>query len=287
MTFAAALADARDLKATMERHGVRCSIELVGGRGPDPWATPTKYLRMHHHTVSTFRPGGNMTPCLALVKAGRSDVPGPLCNGYGGYDLVYRIICMGLANHPGAGGPITIDGVRIPKDSARAPTWGTEWEGGLQAWESIPGMLEFMGRADNALAEWTGRPLTSQLEHKTWAPTRKIDRKDFTRDRGIALTRQWAGPVKPIQEGPDLDSTERKMLADIHRDLGAVKKDLGAVKFLVDLLWSTQTPTPVRYAIPGTGELVPEGTPGAKPVSDIWRWAREAAVATRPAPPAT
>jgi hypothetical protein len=104
---------------------------------------------------------------------------------------------MGEANHPGLGGPITIDGVSIPKNSARKPTWGTEWEGGFQSWEEIdrlgPDMLQFMGRADNALAEWSRRPLTSQMEHKTWAPDRKVDRKDFDaeRRRGIALTKKW------------------------------------------------------------------------------------------------
>jgi hypothetical protein len=268
VTYAAALADARDLKATLERHGVRCSIELVGGRGSDPWATPTKYLRMHHHTVSRYVRGGNMTPCLALVKTGRPDVIGPLCNGYGGYDLVYRIICMGLANHPGQGGPVVIDGVRIPEDSARGPTWGTEWEGGIQDWAAIPGMLEFMGRADNALAEWSGRPVTSQLEHSTWT-TRKIDRLNFTRATGIALSRKWAGAGED-----DMTPAQEKLLREVHADLGAVK-------FVVDLLWQTQTPGGIRYAMPTTGELVPPGTPGAKPVSDIWRWAREAAIAAR------
>lgn len=271
MTQAQALADARDLKATMERHGVRCSIELVGGRGSDPWATPTKYLRMHHHTVSRYSKGGNMTPCLALVKAGRSDVPGPLCNGYGGYDLVYRIICMGLANHSGQGGPIVIDGVRVPEDSGRGPTWGTEWEGGIQEWADIPGMSEFMGRADNALAEWTGRPITSQLEHSTWAtpPGRKVDRLHMTRASGIALTTKWRGAGEE-----DMTPDQARMLTEIHQDLGAIK-------FVVDVMWQTQTPNGIRYAMPGTGELVPAGTAGAKPVTDIWRWAREAAVAAR------
>ena len=271
MTYAQCLADARDLKAAMEHHGVRCSIELVAGRGSDPWASVRKYLRMHHHTVSRYVPGGNMTPVLALCKTGRSDVPGPLCNGYGGYDLVYRIICMGLANHPGAGGPVTIDGVRIPADSARGPTWGTEWEGGLQEWATIPGMNEFMGRADNALAEWSNRPLTSQLEHSTWT-TRKIDRLHMDRADGIALTRRWAG-----QEGPELDATERKMLTEIHGDVNAIK-------FLVDLLWQTGTPNGVRYVMPTTGQLVAPGTPGAKPVADVWRWARESALAAREEP---
>jgi hypothetical protein len=207
MTQAQARASADRLKAIMTKWRVRCSIELVGGRGPDPWAVPAKPIRFHHHTVSRYSPGGNLTPCLGICKNGRSDVPGPLCNGYGGYDLVYRIICMGLANHPGLGGPLKIDGVYIPKDSARTPTWGTEWEGGLQSWEEIdrlgPDMLQFMGRVDNALAEWSSRPLTSQCEHKTWAPTRKVDRLNFDRARGIALTQKWSTEGEDDMFGAD------------------------------------------------------------------------------------
>jgi len=201
VSYTQAVAEALRLRYIMNKHGITCSIELQEGRGPDPWAVPTKYHRMHHHTVSRYVPGGNLTPVLGVCKVGRPDVPGPLCNGYGGYDKVYRIICMGLANHPGAGGPITIDGVHIPQDSARGPTWGTEWEGGLQTWEEIGqlgvDMLQFMGRADNALAEWSGRPLTSQMEHSTWAPDRKIDRLHFDRARGIALTQQWQLTMPP------------------------------------------------------------------------------------------
>lgn len=268
MTYAQCLADARDLKAAMERHGVRCSIELVSGRGSDPWASVRKYIRMHHHTVAKYKPGGNMTPCLALVKAGRPDVIGPLCNGYGGFDLVYRIICMGLANHPGQGGPMTIDGIRIPADSARGPTWGTEWEGGLQEWATIPGMLEFMGRADNALAEWSGRPITSQCEHSTWTP-RKIDRLHMDRADGIALSRRWAG------------AGEEDMTPEQDRLLRSIAADLGAVKFVTELIWQTGTPNGIRYVDPASGQLVTAGTPGAKPVADVWRWAREAAIASR------
>jgi len=200
MTYDQALSEAQKMQAEFRKVDVPCSIELVPGRGSDPWGIPRKYLRMHHHTASYYVPGGNMTPLLYLVKVGRSDVVGPLCNGYGGFDRVYRIICMGEANHPGAGGPITIDGVYVPKDSARGPTWGTEFEGGYQDWENIPGMLEFMGRCDVALANYgvhgTPRPLTSQMEHKTWAPTRKVDRRNFTRASGIALTEHWANQLK-------------------------------------------------------------------------------------------
>jgi hypothetical protein len=216
MTQTQAEAAALALKGAMVRWGVRCSVELQAGRGNDPWGVYTKYLRMWHHTVSTYKVGGNLTPVLSICKNGRSDVTGPLCNGYLGYDRVFRIICMGEANHPGRGGPITIDGVRIPEDSARKPTFGIEVEGGLQTWEDIddlgPDMLETMGRADNALAEWSGRPLTSQLEHKTWAPDRKVDRKDFdaARTRGIALTKKWSA----LQEEDDVLTADQDKKLD-------------------------------------------------------------------------
>ncbi len=212
-----ARAEASQLKAVMQRWGVRCSIELQAGRN-GAWIVP-KYLRMHHHTAT--RPSQGATPALGIVKTGRPDVPGPLANGYGGYDLVFRIITMGLANHPGQGGPIIIDGVAVPRDSMRSPSFGVEWEGGYEEW--TPQFLEFMGRADNALAEWMRRPDTSQLEHKTWAPTRKIDRYKFTRERGMGLTRMWS------DQEEDMTPDQAKTLDNVAERLIRMEKDLTAV----------------------------------------------------------
>lgn len=213
MTVAECQEGAVRLRNIMNKYGVTCSIELQEGRGLDPWLFPWKPLRMQHHTATHYNgPTGNLTPALWTVKHGRSDVPGPLANGYGGFDLVYRIICMGLANHPGEGGPITIDGVFIPANSARLPTWGTEYEGGYEEWEDIPGMLEFMGRADAALAEFYGRPLSSQMEHSTWAPDRKIDRLHFTRERGIILTEQWWHVVNTMPVPQPKDAQEMLLI---------------------------------------------------------------------------
>jgi hypothetical protein len=185
-----ALAEARKIKAAMTRHGVKCSIELQVGR---PWSGDDWYSRKHvlmnHHTAGA-KTGG--TPSLALVKRGRSDLPGPLCNGYGGRDLVYRIITLGLANHPGAGGPLTVAGFAIPKDSARASAWGTEWEhDGVSAWPAA--MREFMGRANAALCDYHGIPYTRSIEHNTWAPSRKIDRNGYKAATGQAEIKAWAG----------------------------------------------------------------------------------------------
>ncbi len=191
-----ALAQARQLKATLERHGVRASIELQIGR---PWTGDDWYSRKHvlvnHHTAGAT--SGN-TPSLALVKRGRgTDLPGPLCNGYGGRDGIYRIICMGLANHPGAGGPITLDGFTIPRDSARISSWGTEWEhDGISPWPDQ--MREFMGRSNAAICEWLDIPVGRSIEHSTWAPRRKIDRNTYSAADGQREITRWAaaGPTK-------------------------------------------------------------------------------------------
>jgi hypothetical protein len=101
-----ALAHADRLRESLLDHGVKkVSIELVQGRpgGPnDAWWTTTFVGSLGHHIVSRRSQG--LTPFLWLVKQGRADLPGPICNGYGGFDEVARIICMGWANHPGRGG---------------------------------------------------------------------------------------------------------------------------------------------------------------------------------------
>ncbi len=180
-----ALAEARRLQAIMTRRGVRCTVELMAGRpwSGDPWYSP-KHALMNHHTAGS--PNG-LTPSYALCRNGRSDLPGPLCNGYGGRDHVYRIITLGLGNHPGPGGPLTLAGFTIPKDSARISCWGTEWEhNGTSPWPAD--MREFMGRANAALLEWRAIPLGRSHEHSTWATPagRKIDRNTYTAARGQA-----------------------------------------------------------------------------------------------------
>lgn len=196
MSLATATAEAQRLKAIMTKHDVVCSIELQAGR---PWSGDPyysrKYALIHHHTAG---PRTGTTPSLSVCKRGRGGnlpLPGPLCNGYGGRDHIYRIITMGLANHPGLGGPLTLSGFTIPKDSARISTWGTEWEhDGVSTW--APEMISFMGRASAALTEWLAVPIERNVEHKTWAPRRKTDRSPhFSSSGSVAQAdiRLWGG----------------------------------------------------------------------------------------------
>lgn len=211
MSKETALTKARLLKAVMLDHGIpEVSIELQTGR-PNPydeWDSLRVVADMSHHTVSRYD-DDSLTPVLALCKRGRSDVPGPLCNGYGGWDLTYRIITFSYANHPGAGGPLTVThtGSRytIPKDSARRYTWGTEYEGGIAEsdWDRLltnprngikMTFREFMGRSNSAIQEFFRIDLASHLEHSSWT-TRKIDRLNYTRSEGQTEIKKYSGPV--------------------------------------------------------------------------------------------
>lgn len=104
MSADAAQQAAQRLRSALLDHGVRkVSIEVMPGR---PTSSGSRWLNtrflgeMSHHTAG---PAAGLTPSLALCKRGRSGIPGPLCNGYGGRDLVYRIITMGLQTTPAKG----------------------------------------------------------------------------------------------------------------------------------------------------------------------------------------
>lgn len=202
------------LRGVLLKHGVpEVSIELQVGRpsGGDDWNACRPVTVFSHH-IASHPTKTNPTPGLSLVKRGRSDLPGPLCNGTAGVDLVYRIMCMGLANHPGFGGPMTVRGpmgsFTIPKDVARPFAWGTEYEGGFDeaVWDRVYenrrtgvklSFRDFMARANAALVEgiWLingrGQRASASMElsgyhgeHKTWAPGRKPDRRNYSTERG-------------------------------------------------------------------------------------------------------
>lgn len=188
MTLAEAQAAANSLRAALLDNGVRkVSIELQQGVAGSGWHVDTFVRGLGHHIVS--RPSMGLTPGLALCKRGRgapNPLTGPLCNAYGGFDLVARIITMGWANHPGAGGPWSVPGWgTVPKDDGRPRIFGWEFEGGLEPWTDE--MHDFMARCGAGTLDWLGNaPLECWGEHKTWAPGRKIDRLGYTTESGRA-----------------------------------------------------------------------------------------------------
>lgn len=194
MSYNGALSEARDLRDYLQDRGVKTSIELIQGRPtsiqPSRWHNRSFRGALAHHIVS-YRYQGT-TPFLYLVKKGRVDVPGPLANGYGGWDLVYRIICMGYANHPGRGGPWRLpSGLVIPRNNGRPYLFGTEYEGGVRSSDWNAEFHNFMDRSQGAILAWLRdkRGYSSDVtgyhdEHSGWAPGRKSDRKNISTAEG-------------------------------------------------------------------------------------------------------
>lgn len=233
-----AMKKAREMKSILLEHGVpEVSIELRRGRPSayGRWDSGFFVSDMSHHIVSRY--SNNLTPGLSLVKHGRSDLPGPLCNGYGGFDLCYRIITFGYANHPGYGGPITLPALTagkftIPKDSARRYAWGTEWEGGLNEgdWDrrlrnprngERMTMREFMGRVNAGLEDALKIHEYAHMEHSTWT-SRKIDRLGYTAAKGIREKERYREPEYKLRT-IDLSNIRDQFRIGLGLDNGKLK----------------------------------------------------------------
>lgn len=270
-----AMMRAQILRGVLLKHGVpEVSIELQAGRpsGGDDWNACQPVAVFSHHIAS--RPtSGNPVPGLSLVKRGRSDLPGPLCNGTAGVDLVYRIVCMGLANHPGFGGPLTVRGpmgaFTIPKDVARPYAWGTEYEGGFddETWSReytnrrtgrTMTFREFMGRSNAGLVEaiWLingrgRRPRASMdlsgyhAEHKTWAPGRKPDRFNYSTDLGRDEVRERSS--RRPHPHVNLANMQKASRGEVERPLPGVRRIQRALNSRYDLditvdgVWGPET----------------------------------------------
>lgn len=238
MSRSNALPEARALRGALLKAGVpEVSIELQQGRpaSGDRWNNQFVVSDTAHHTASRYSPR-NLTPCLSLIKHGRSDLAGPLCNGYGGWDLCARIICLGYANHPGRGGALTVpSGVKrppsytIPKDSGRRYMFGWEFEGGIREadWDLTltnprnkhkMTMREFMARCLNGTQAYYRLPLEAHTEHKTWAPDRKIDRVGYSKPKAQNEMKKWRTvdtPPPPSSKTPTDEHLVRIVTANI------------------------------------------------------------------------
>lgn len=192
MSQATALPRAQELKTALHDWGVaQVSIELQAGRpisGVDQWDNRLMFCTFGHHTAipKSYRDAGKMTPSLAICKTGRSDVPGPLCQGYLGFDRVARILTLGPANHPGEGGPLTLSGRTIPLNGARPYAFGWEMEGGDYDW--LDWQHDLMARCLGATQQFLGAPPEAHAEHRTWT-SRKIDRFTYTQASAIEAIR--------------------------------------------------------------------------------------------------
>lgn len=258
MSRTVALGRAREWRVALLDHGVkRVSIELVAGRGGSGWSDDRFVGTMGHHIVS--RPSQGLTPFLSLVKNGRRDLPGPLCNGYGGFDEVARIICMGWANHPGRGGPTTVPAGTVPANNGRPYFAGWEFEGGLEAWADS--MHDFMARCFAGTLDWLGQPVDAHVEHSTWTP-RKIDRLNYTADSARRLIESlWE--VEDMAQFSDEHAATLTKIARVIDDLDSSATSFAMwIEFVRDLRDRGITPEQAAEIMAEVDRVMPPGRRG-------------------------
>lgn len=178
------------LVEALRDYGLTVSVEWQAGR---PGVRTGFVGCLGHHTAGRWRNAAGgvlLTPSLTVVKFGRPGLPGPLCNGYLGRDLVVRLITMGAANHPGEGGPLRLGDVTVARNDGRARLfgWEIEHDGVGEPWRDE--MIEAAARCHAATVDVFGNGNPERhAEHSTWAPARKIDRRGYTVGRARAEIR--------------------------------------------------------------------------------------------------
>lgn len=134
---------------------------------------------------SAFNPGGvtchwtagprgtHSRPSLNVVVNGRPGISGPLANVYLARDGVAVMVAAGRANHAGLGGYRGLVG--------NSSVFGIEAEcGGDGDW--TPAQRVAYPRVVAGLLRLIGRDAGWAHGHHEWAPTRKIDIRDYTMD---------------------------------------------------------------------------------------------------------
>lgn len=121
-----------------------------------------------HHTAGPPASAGYKTPSLLICVRGRSDLSGPLCNWYLGYDNVAYVVASGRANH--AGIP---DGGSCRGMTGNSTAWGVECEHTGTS-PLPPDRIEILARGVAAVIKGTTNE-QQVVSHSEWAPSRKID----------------------------------------------------------------------------------------------------------------
>ncbi len=120
----------------------------------------------HGHVVH-HDAGSHWTTPPGILIAGRSDLPGPLCNFALGRDGKVWMVAAGRANHSGLGGWRGLVG--------NSAVWGTEANnaGTGETWPDV--QIDAFARLCAATCDFSGFTAEMVCRHAEWAPTRKID----------------------------------------------------------------------------------------------------------------
>lgn len=281
-------------------------VEVAGwqSRGIDVATTGATFrpigALLHHTAGAASGTAGSLSTCTN----GRPDVDGPLCQVLQSRepdpadDKAY-VIASGKANHGGNG-----------SWTGAAGTMDSNYESeGLEVehtgTSSVPAArLEISARIIAAMLEAPGssRSATMACQHSEYAlpAGRKIDFADLaphhTRASFRARVAYWIGRTAEEEDDMfgdadrnDLKSAKADAMAGkdyaiaARNAANAATAKADAALFVCSALLDLFTPNGFRH-VDVTDEAWPTvapGTPGAKPVADVVRWARETVLAAR------
>ena len=132
---------------------------------------------VNHHTAG-HPTKANPVPSLGIVIHGRPDLAGPLCNVLLGFDGKFYVVAAGVANH--AGLP---DGGSCRGMTGNSSAYGMEIEhDGVHPLPAEIVLLAARGWA--AILRGRGIKGSQVVQHREWAPSRKIDCATNFKDEG-------------------------------------------------------------------------------------------------------
>lgn len=194
-------------------------IEVPGwqGRGHQAFPAGMPKLVVGHHTGTPTRAQGDY-PSLGVVRDGRSDLPGPLCNyGLGRSGTIY-VVAAGVAWHAGASKHLGYTSLNNKSIGIEAESAG----GGV--WTSA--QLDCYPRLVGACLRRMGVGTDHYVSHRAAATPagRKPDPKGIDDDWMRAKAAEWlARPSAPANQpapapvGPP--ASQEQLLRDIHAAL--------------------------------------------------------------------
>jgi hypothetical protein len=165
---------------------------IVAGR---PGAFTPTHVMVHH----TAGPDSSPAPSRSVVRTGRPDLSGPLCNVLVRRDNKAEIVSRGRANHAGAG---VWSG--IPRDQGNQYAVGIEIE--HEGTDAEPWTSEYMAfcrLVAAACLDHIGVTASKLVAHKEYAPDRKIDpwKWNMGSERDKVAQLLAAGPKPPTPKG--------------------------------------------------------------------------------------
>lgn len=211
---------------------------------------------MCHHTGNPHL--GNM-PTLEVLRNGRPDLHGPLCNLGLGRDGTYYVVAAGRANHAGAGqwaglttGNSSFIGIEAENSGDRNDPWPAE-------------QMEAYRRGVAALLKHIGADAQMCVAHKEYATPvgRKIDPIFDMQTFRIAVAGYLAGKSAP----PPIKAADDKKRPTLRRggggDIEAVRTLQDAIGVRADGVFGRQTEALLRAWQRDRG-LTPDGICGPK-----------------------